>query len=130
MTPPPPFFGNSATHGQLLSVKESKACLCAGLQGRRRDWELSCQKLIKSSGRDTAHLYQPANTCYSERGKVGGSGFPGEGLLCTWEPGAWQPRGSLFGLGYLKLLCVRLCFISTFICTFNIIYIYIYIFPA
>lgn len=92
-------------------MKENKACLCAGLRGRRRDWELSCQKLIKSSGRDTAHLYQPANTCYSERGaKWGEPGSPGGRLAVHLGAGALAASGKSVWVGLFKIIVCVLVF--------------------
>lgn len=56
--------------GSCFLWKGEARHVSVGLWGRR-DWEFSCQKLIKSSSRDTAHLYQPANTCWSKWGKAG-----------------------------------------------------------
>lgn len=60
---------------------------------QERVWELADQKLIKSSGRDTTHLYQLESTCSRRRGRVKTRPLAGEGLRIHWEqvPGSqWE----------------------------------------
>lgn len=110
-TPPPPM--HTHTHGlfcfpsffPFLSWNLSYTWAAASCAKGSCSWwvykekalgEFSGQKLIKSHGRDTAHLYQRANTWRSEWGEMGNQD-PGErSLLASAGLGSLAGAGGLF----------------------------------